>query len=84
MSSKEIKTCGSLPQISYWIRSKDSLIYLATVRLESFRSVSIPAAAEERVVKATKIQSQEVKSAAASELPGEVRSNTILPIPGGE
>ena len=79
MSSKEIKTCGSLPQISYWIRSKDSLIYLATVRL-----VSIPAAAEERVVKATKIQSQEVKSAAASELPGEVRSNTILPIPGGE
>ena len=44
--------------------------------------MSIPAAAEERVVKATKIQSQEVKSAAASELPGEVRSNTILPIPG--
>ena len=41
--------------------------------------MTIPAAAEESVAKATKIQSQEFKSAAASELPGEVRPNTILP-----
>ena len=43
--------------------------------------MSIPAAAEERVAKATKIQSQEFKSAVLRQasIPGEVRPNTILP-----
>ena len=41
--------------------------------------MSIPAAAEERVAKATKIQSQEFKSAVQASIPGEVRPNTILP-----